>query len=248
MNKAKLFIELLIIVIVFTSCTTTDKVVSDHFIQKRKYNKGYFVNFREKGNKIKSTTIKNLKTIKNNQEISNSPIINKINNNSFQTINKEEECNNIDNSLIVSTNNKIITKQIIKIDNLIQTNNIKPLVKEFKEIKKSFNINLKTQKRNTIHTDIEKDKKNDFFILFMLLYFCLFLLIVTISIKTVLSPIFTLILLLLLLLLGTSKLILKIINSFKDSSTLLAVTLIILGLIEILLCISLIGVFCAITF
>jgi len=46
----------LIFSILFSSCVTSDKVISDNFVQKRKYNKGYFVNSTSKINKVEKTS------------------------------------------------------------------------------------------------------------------------------------------------------------------------------------------------
>lgn len=51
MRKIKFLIWLLIVTLILASCSSSDKVVSNGFIQKRKYNKGYFVDLKGKVNK-----------------------------------------------------------------------------------------------------------------------------------------------------------------------------------------------------
>ena len=51
MKKFRSFLGLILILSIFASCTKSDKVISGNLIQKRKYNKGFFVNKHTKAEK-----------------------------------------------------------------------------------------------------------------------------------------------------------------------------------------------------
>jgi hypothetical protein len=75
MKQIKSIIGLLIVVLIVTSCSTSDKVVSENFIQKRKYNKGFYVNTNEKKNRIKDSDNNKLSSEPNYLSETNKEII-----------------------------------------------------------------------------------------------------------------------------------------------------------------------------
>ena len=107
MKQIKSFIGLLIVVFIFASCSTSDKVVTGNFIQKRKYNKGFYVN--KKGNVDKVEKIDNSELAINNSTVSKSTSDKKETKFSDKKENgNDENTETIDNSLIASSNDNFI--------------------------------------------------------------------------------------------------------------------------------------------
>jgi len=105
MKQIKSFIGLLIVVSIFASCSTSDKVVTGNFIQKRKYNNGFYVSIKGKVNKAE--VIDNSELAINNSTVSESVIDKTKTQFSYQTTDNENT-ETIDNSLIASSDDNFI--------------------------------------------------------------------------------------------------------------------------------------------
>lgn len=131
-KKIHLFILPFFMLLMY-SCSTTDKVVSDSFISKRKYNKGFFLN--KKSNKIKHIDSNNdvlvfsdkKLDIKSDGLINDDDLVASVGQNQFIPIN-----NNIDEELtfnIESENRQLVTKlssnKLTKIQNRINKKQLK---------------------------------------------------------------------------------------------------------------------------
>ncbi|MFT4661217.1 MAG: TM2 domain-containing membrane protein YozV [Flavobacteriales bacterium] len=147
MKIIKQLIGLLIIAILFASCSTSDKVVTGNFIQKRKYNQGFHVSVKgkkEKEQKFKNTEIAAAKEVPKNISISN-----------FSYKSKEEviNYNTFDNTLITSTVESFVpiaNNKISELGKTVTQNNEKSQVL----------LNTKLEKRvNKILKRIDKKQK-----------------------------------------------------------------------------------------
>ncbi|MCI5057547.1 MAG: hypothetical protein MRY83_15645, partial [Flavobacteriales bacterium] len=57
MKKITYYLSLILAIAIFSGCGTSDEVVNNGFIQKRKYNKGYHVEGFAKKNKTVATEV-----------------------------------------------------------------------------------------------------------------------------------------------------------------------------------------------
>lgn len=148
MKKIKSFIGLLLVVMLFASCSTSDKVVTGNYIQKRKYNKGFYVSTNGKKDKTKEAYNKqladkpeNLTKLQNKyKDIQN-------NDNNFVELN--------DNSLIASTDdNSIPAEDNFTISSNNYGNSIRTKIEQ--KVEKS-----KNKLRKKINKNVEKIKTSN---------------------------------------------------------------------------------------
>lgn len=148
MKTIKLFIGLLVVAALFASCATSDKVVTGNFIQKRKYNKGFYVS--AKGKKEKEMKFKNTGIVITNEVAKNETISN------FSYKSKKESIsdNTFENTLIASTDESFIPKknnfQLDYVD--VDKNLIEKLEVKLENSKNKFQkkIQEKAQKLNLL--------------------------------------------------------------------------------------------------
>jgi hypothetical protein len=158
------FFKLSIVPVVLLSCSTTDKVISEHSIQKRKYNKGFFVNIRNKEKISKTKLFENSFSKINDQKILKSMVIESENGISNQLTNLDEHYEANNNSLIASTNNKILINQnISKLNNSLHKEyfNSKKFVKVFNKINHSSRNDFNKYNSKPDITPIDDKKESD---------------------------------------------------------------------------------------
>jgi len=141
MKQIKTFIGLLIVVYVFASCSTSDKVVTGNFIQKRKYNKGFYVSTKGKKDKTKDAY---------NKQFADNP------ENLTKSQNKHKDIQNNDNDFVKLNDNSLIAVTDVSLippednftvssnnyDNSIRTKIEQKLEKSKNKLRKKINKNV----------------------------------------------------------------------------------------------------------
>jgi len=160
MKQIKTFIGLLIVVFILASCSTSDKVVTGNFIQKRKYNKGFYVTTKGRKDKTKGAYKKQLaEKSENLTKSQNNPKAIQNNNNDFVELN--------DNSLIALTDDSLIpTEDNFKISSNNHDDSIRTNIEQKHEKSKNKlheKINKNTGKIKTSNAVNEGDPKIEWF-------------------------------------------------------------------------------------
>lgn len=141
---------------VLFSCSTSNKVVNSNFFQKRKYNKGYYIDVAKKSNESKQTSLKQV-----NHSISDEILSNKIVEfNNSVTTNNNDVNNIIPSSEIVLNTSNNQTKSKLSISNIVisksETNFIKNQSKSSKSI---IAKSIKKDKKVASGDFLDKDAK-----------------------------------------------------------------------------------------
>lgn len=130
---------LIIFSILISSCTTSDNVVSNNFIHKRKYNKGYFIDLKKNKNYTAEATNNDVEIIKvkkiDNLKIEDDNLFASTSNNNLPII-KESSKNNIPNK----DSNKAIDLKSKKQEKLFNKIN-KKLEKKVEKIQRKNKVN-----------------------------------------------------------------------------------------------------------
>lgn len=141
MKRTKKLIGLLIASIFFASCSTTDNVVSKYFIQKRKYNKGYYLSLKDKKQSEIDISDKSNKTLQKDS-YQESPFSSIYGNTNKPTVN---------NNYIASTDANFV----------VLKNNKVSIVKDNKTNKENFNSHSTIKNKKLQKSKLNKlEKKN----------------------------------------------------------------------------------------